>query len=126
MRAEKKRKAADARAAKQATQAAQQAVLNPIHAMPAGQLGMAGAFMPHPSILHSSVLHFVLKARLIHCLTCLCATWACHGMSGEAAAGDMVEEGRPKKRARKAKEYIPSVGSANYAFLIILLKVRCT
>ena len=44
--------------------------------------------------------------------------------AGEAAAEEAVEEGRPKKRARKAKEYIPSVGSANYAFLIILLKVR--
>ena len=44
------------------------------------------------------------------------------GGSGQAAEEDAGE--RPKKRAKKQKEYFPSVGSANYAFLIILLKVQ--
>ena len=48
MRGEKRRKAADARAAKQAAEAAQQAVLHPITAMPAGQLRPAGA-PTHPT-----------------------------------------------------------------------------
>ncbi len=33
------------------------------------------------------------------------------------------EEARPKKKARKHKEYIPGVGTAAYAFLITLFKV---
>ena len=45
------------------------------------------------------------------------------GASGQAAEEEAGEE-RPMKRARKPKEYIPQVGSANYAFLITLLQVR--
>ena len=38
-----------------------------------------------------------------------------------------VEEAeRPRKKARIAKEYVPGVGTANYAFIIILYQVQIT
>ena len=45
------------------------------------------------------------------------------GGSGQAAGEDAHDE-RAQKRARRPKDYFPSVGSANYAFLITLLRVR--
>ena len=40
---------------------------------------------------------------------------------GTSALADIVEEAeRPRKRAKKKQEYVPGVGTANYAFLIIL------
>jgi hypothetical protein len=38
------------------------------------------------------------------------------------AAGD-GDDARPAKRARKAKPYVPQVGTANYAFLVLLYVV---
>lgn len=51
------------------------------------------------------------------------------GEGGEDGGGGVTGGGlagaRPAKRARKQKEYVPGVGTANYAFLITLYMVRC-
>jgi hypothetical protein len=40
-----------------------------------------------------------------------------------AAAPAAEDSGRPKKKPRKKQEYVPGVGTANYAFLILLYQV---
>ena len=40
-----------------------------------------------------------------------------------AAAPAAEDLGRPKKKPRKKQDYVPGVGTANYAFLILLYQV---
>jgi len=48
------------------------------------------------------------------------------GTQASQTAAEAEEGPAPKKRKTAAKPYCPQLGTANYAFLIVLYRVRCS
>ena len=108
--ADRKRKAAAARVAKQNLQAQQEQIAhNPQHALPAP----AG----EPKCMATGLTSCCsCRHNITRCKQCIVEDLA-------SMFAAVPEDTRPKKKARK-KEYIPGVGTAGYAFLITLFQVQ--
>ena len=140
-REERKRKAAAAKQAREVQQAQQQAqqVLQELQQAPlivpsaAGQLAIHEVVQVHenPRCIAFSVRHPVGPSCLPSLISRDCAFLGLvedlmektrgslfDAVPTAAAAAEDAE--RPRKRAKKKQEYVPGVGTANYAFLIIL------